>query len=172
MSDETALTDARNAIAEAVAALREGGVADEALAEFVPEHRVLLVKRSATMRKLGRVWRLGVLLIDESGRLFVGGGHTRAQSSGHPNFQSLSAEQRREYREAAKHAGFAEGESVNFEAREIAFESSLRTSPGVIALDDEGVKVRWSPEGGLVPLRAYLAERVELALRPPQGAGD
>lgn len=171
MSDETALADARAALTATVARLRESGVRDEALAEFVPERRVLLVRRSATMRPLGRVWRLGVLLIDENGRLFVAGGHTRALPSGHPNFQSVSGEQRREYRVAALHA-YPEGEAVNFEAREVALDPGLRTSPGVITLDDEGVKLRWSPAGGLVPFRRYLEERVEFALNPPRGAAD
>jgi hypothetical protein len=45
-------------------------------------------------------------------------------------------------------------------------------NPGgdVLALQDGVPSVRWSPAAGLVPLAAYLDERIELLRHPPAGA--
>lgn len=152
--------------------LRAGGARTEAHARYVAPRRVLLIQRSATMESLGRVWRLGVLLLDEDARLHATGSLTRAVPTGHPNFQSLSAESRRELRQAALKAGFDEGETVNLDTRPIEWEpDALRASAGPLVLTDDGLGVRWAATAvALVPFASYLTERVDLLLHPPQGA--
>lgn len=152
--------------------LRDGGARTEALARYVAPHRKFLIQRSATMELLGRVWRLGVLLLDEDGELHATGSLTRAVPSGHPNFQSVSAESRREYRQAALKAGFDEGETVDFDTTPIDWDAdALRASAGPLVLTDDGLGVRWAVSAAaFIPFASYLNERVDLLLHPPQGA--
>jgi hypothetical protein len=63
-SDERAVARIREALAEAVRRLDAAGAREEALAVFVPRHRRMLITREAVLQPAGRVWRLGVLLLD------------------------------------------------------------------------------------------------------------
>ncbi len=54
--------------------LRDAGVRDEALAEYVEPRAVLGIRRDPTMRPLGRVWRVGALLLGSSRRPRAGSG--------------------------------------------------------------------------------------------------
>jgi hypothetical protein len=154
--------------------LREAGARDEALAMFVPEHRGRLFVKKAAMVPQGRVWRLGVLLLDGDGVLYATGQTTRSLEPGRPAYQSLSAEQRREYRAAAFRAKFAPGETVNFNAPPIEPDPlSLQSATGPLFVRDGRALVRWSPtasDDSAVELEAYLADRVSLLVDPPQGA--
>jgi hypothetical protein len=147
---------------------------DEALAEFIPEHRGRLFRKKAAMQPLGRVWRLGVLLLDSNADLYETGHTTRALEPGRPAYQSLSAEQRREYRGAAFRAKFAAGETVNFDARPIDISvPELKDASGALFVRDNRFLVRWSPTGtddAAVELEAYLNDRATLLLEPPEGA--
>lgn len=128
------------ALAERLAA---AGARDEALAEFVPAHRVMgMVPRPATMRPLGRVWRLGAFLLTPSGELLRTGRVVRV--AGVERMRSVvaaSITERHELVRAAARGGYRVGETVDFDA-----------VPVVPA--DVGV-----PE-----LEAYLAERAELLI--------
>jgi len=172
--DAAALAEVRGVLAEAVARLQAAGVPDEPLAEFVPARRVLGVTRRSRLVPLGRVWRLGVFLLDHEARLYAAGATTRAVPPGHPQYVAASQEQRREYRAAAYRGHFAPGETVNHSARPLELAAAtLREATGPLLLDDGRALVRWSP--GLagtsaVPFRPYLEERVELAVHPPEGA--
>ena len=172
VDDARVLSDAREMTDAARGRLREAGARTEAHARYVPPRRVLLIQRAATMEPLGRVWRLGVLLLDADGGLHGTGSLTRAVPTGHPNLQSLSAETRREYRQAALKAGFDQGETVNFDTVPIEWDAGLlRSSDGPLVLTDDGLGVRWAATAAaLVPFERYLAERVELLLHPPEGA--
>ena len=154
--------------------LAKGGARDEALAVFVPAHRGRLFTKKAAMVPQGRVWRLGVLLLDADAQLFETGLTTRALEPGRPAYQSLSAEQRREYRAAAFRGKFAHGETVNFDATPILLDpAALKVSTGALFMQDNRTLVRWSPtapEGSAVELEAYLTDRLSLLLEPPEGA--
>lgn len=156
----------RTAGAGAAARLAAAGARDEALAEFVPERRAYGIRRRPRMRPLGRVWRLGVLLLDADGAFLATGEVTRATPPGHPNFQSASGEARRAHRAAAFAGPFARGEVVNFDARPIDPEAPAEP----ILVEGDRVFVRWSPAGAPAPLDAYLEERVALLAHPPEGA--
>lgn len=176
MDDARPGTDAiaglRAALDEAVRRLDAAGARDEALAEFVPRHRRLLITREATLRPIGRVWRLGVLLLDRHSVLRATGEITRATEPGRPAYQSLSAETRRAYRAAAQRGHFAVGETVDWDAPVIDLDpDALSRSTGPLVLRDGRVLVRWSAAStATIPFETYLAERVELLANPPQGA--
>lgn len=173
-ADEDAVAAVRALVRRTAAELAAAGARDEALAEFVPAHRVLLLDRPARMQPLGRVWRLGVVLLAADGSLRATGGITRAVEPGHPGHMAVSVEDRREHRAAAFRGPFARGETVNYDAAPIPLEvEALTTGRGPLLLRDGRVLVRWSASLGddaAAPFAPYLVERVDLLLHPPEGA--
>lgn len=172
--DDRAVEGVRAAIADAVGRLAAAGARDEALARFVPARKTLLITRAATMESIGRVWRLGALLLNAGGELFATGSITRVTEPGRPAYQSVSAETRRAYRAAAVKGGFALGDTVNYDAVPIPLDAEhLRSGDGPLLLREGRVLVRWSasaPDDAAVELRQYLQDRVGLLIDPPAGA--
>ena len=168
------VAEIRTLLDDAVERLTEAGARDEALAEYVPERRVLGVPRKPVLRSAGRVWRLGVFLLAPDGTLYETGLATRALEPGRPAYQSASAEQRREYRAAATRGRFPHGETVNFDAVEVVLDSDhLRSAAGRLFLAGDRARVRWNASAGdadAIDLDSYLADRVELLAEPPAGA--
>jgi hypothetical protein len=173
VTDDT-VAEARDLVRRTAAELAAAGARDEALAEYVPARRVLLVDRPARMLPVGRVWRLGVLLLAPDGSLLATGGITRAVEPGHPGHVAASVEDRREHRAAAFRGPFARGETVNYDAVPIRLDAAaLREAPGPLLLRDGQVLVRWSASLGddaAAPFAPYLTERADLLLHPPEGA--
>ena len=169
---EDAVAEIRALLDRAVKRLSAAGARDEALAEWIPEHRVLLIMRPPVLRSLGRVWRLGVFLLGSDGTLYETGLTTRALEPGRPAYQSQSAEQRRAYRAAANRGRFAHGETVNFDATEVVLDvEALATSTGRLFLNGDKPFVRWSNAGAdAIDLAAYVEDRVQLLVEPPGGA--
>lgn len=172
--DERIVSGIRAALDGAVDRLATAGARDEAVARFEPSRRVMLFTTKARMVPLGRAWRLGVFLLARDGTLHATGSITRAVAPGHPGYQSVSAESRREHRAAAFRGPFQPGEPVNFDATVIELDAaSLRSSAGPLFLRDDTPLVRWSPAAGddaAVAFDAYLEDRVSLLLNPPEGA--
>jgi hypothetical protein len=169
-----AAASARDAIASAITELGSSGALTETLAEYRPAHRTLLVPRRAGFVTRGQVWRLGVLLLGADGALFATGAVTRARDPKHPNYTSVSGEERRELREAAARAGFGSHDTVNFDATPLPFDETLG-AVGPLLLQGDQLLVSWNGSrsaDSLRPFAAYLRERVELASRPPEGAGE
>jgi hypothetical protein len=142
-------------------------ISDEALGVMRPAHRILGLMRPAVIVPAGRAWRLGVLLIDRSGRLYSIGMVTRAVTPKRGVADhSLIADARREDQRAAVRGSFAEGEVVNFGYSPIPLdEASLRAGAGPLSMDGTTVTVRWDTSGagrGSAPLEAYFAERIAL----------
>ena len=179
------------AIASARTQLLQAGVPSEALAEFVGERRVLLVRRPATMVSLGEVWRLGTLLlrtepvrtsgsvgpsVRPESELYAAGHTTRAAVRLHRGNQSVSREERRDIAAAALHGGYPVGATVHYGATPISLdEASLRAlgAEHPLGIADDELRVRWrvgAPLEGAPTLATYLAERVELLTHPPEGA--
>lgn len=139
----------RAVIAEVAAMLREAGAREEALATYEDRQRKLLIMREPVLRPAGRVWRLGVLLLDADGGLHATGSIVRATEPGRTQYVSVSAETRRAYRAAAERGHFRDGETVNFDAEPVALDvGSLReaaeTGRGPLFLREGRVLVRWS----------------------------
>ena len=158
---------------EAVAALRAGVARIEVLADLEPERRVLGITRAARMAPRGRVWRLGVLLLDDEGRVFATGRVVRAERPTRRSIPANAVAEQRALRAAAVKGGIREGETVNFDARPIDIDELARTgASGPLVLHDGAVLVRWSPAqpDALTAFDRYLADRVELLVRPPGGA--
>lgn len=168
---------ARELLDDAARRLRAAGAHDEALGEYVVPKAVLGIRREPTMRSLGRVWRVGALLVGSSieagGRVWATGAITRVADPGRSQFQSVSAETRRAYRAAAVRGHFDAGDTVNHLATPIPLDSSLVGGDGVLFVHDDEPFVRWSPTAAAaVPLADYLADRVGLLVDPPAGATD
>jgi hypothetical protein len=171
----------------AVQKLQATGARTEALAEYRARKPILGIARGPVMVAKGRVWRLGVLLLDESGGLHTIGTVTRAVDPGRVTNQSERAEIRRDHRRAAFQAKFAEGDTVNFDTTPVPTDAaSIRsadpTRPGpatsapaaaahLLALAADGtVLARWNLQPGstaFAPLESYLAERADLLTAPP-----
>ena len=162
------------AVHDAVATLTSADAAREALAEYVPARRVLLLHREPVLRRVGSVWRLGVFLIDQDAVLRATGSLVRATPPGRPQYQSQSAEARRSLRAAAQRGRFHDGETVNFDAPRIDLDApALRHAAGPLFLRDGRALVRWSAAADDAAARefeGYLAERVDLLAHPPEGA--
>lgn len=144
----------------------------QALAEFVPAHRRLLLPRPARMRRLGEVWSLGVFLLDLEARLYVAGSTTRAKPPERVGYASESARERDAMRTAAHRGGFADGQVVHYDATRIDLREFDREA-GPLRLDGGRAVVRWAPLvslGNCRPFAEYVQERVELLLHPPEGA--
>ncbi len=168
---------ARGLLDAAADRLRAAHVRDEALGEYVEPRAVLGIRREPTIRSLGRVWRVGALLVGSSpetaGRVWATGRITRVTDPGRQQFVSVSAEVRRAYRAAAAKGHFDAGDTVNHGATPIPLDSTLVDAEGVLAVVDDVPVVRWSPTAGTtVPLEGYLRDRVDLLVDPPRGATD
>jgi len=171
-----AAASARTAIASAAERLSAVGARTESLAELRIPRAIGPLRRAPRFVPMAQVWRLGVLLLEsapgEAARLFATGSVTRARDPRHPNFTSVSGEERREVREAARRAGFAAGETVDYDAWPLPLDDTLG-AVGPLVLRDGALFVSWngtrSPES-LTPFADYLAERVELLADPPAGA--
>jgi hypothetical protein len=171
-----AVARARDAVDRAVAELGAASARTETLAEYVPERRVLGLPRAARMSVVGDVWRLGVLLLDAGGRLYATGRVIRAERPVRKSVIAESVAEHRAYRAAAVKGGIPEGATVVFDAVPLDLEEDALASgsgPLVLIEGPEGpeVGVRWNPStaGALMPLEAYLAERVELLAHPTPG---
>ncbi|MDO3699792.1 hypothetical protein Q3H92_19025, partial [Curtobacterium flaccumfaciens] len=107
---------------------------------------VLGIRRDPTMRPLGRVWRVGALLIGSSpetaGRVWATGSITRVTEPGRSQYQSVSAEVRRAYRAAAAKGHFGAGDTVNHGAVPIPVDDSLLGAEGVLVVTDDLPSVR------------------------------
>ena len=72
------------------------------------------------MDPVGRVWRLGALLVDRDGTVYATGKLTRAMVPKDFNAdKSLAGEAHREIQRAAARGSFRVGESVNYEWRQL-----------------------------------------------------
>ena len=180
--------DAQTALQQAAVQLRDADVEPEHLAELVPEHRrLLIIRRPAVMVPRGRVWRLGVLLLEAvpahtsvSPTLLAAGRATRAAERGRPNHQSVSREERREIAAAALRGGYPEGTAVHFDAVPIPLDAegiaqlaSVPRADMPVGATHAELRVRWRAGAPLDPaptLQQYVRERVQLILDPPEGA--
>lgn len=170
-----ALTRARDAVDRAVRALIQASARTETLAEYVPGRRVLGMPRAPRMSAIGPVWRLGVLLLDADGRLYATGRVIRVERAVRKSVTAESVAEQRAYRAAAIKGGLPEGATVVFDAEPIALDAdalAAGAASGPLVMRGDEVLVRWSPTqpDALIPLEAYLRDRVDLLVSPPQGA--
>lgn len=146
------------------------GAPREALGELVVPRRILGVARPARIEPRGSAWHLGVLLLTEDAVLSTGE-VIRARAEVRRGFTAESQRRRAELAAAARRGGFGEGETVHLGWRMLrpdVLDAGEASAP--LALREGVPVVRWSAAGGLMPLAAYLDERIALLLDPPGGA--
>jgi len=166
-----ALADARAALAAAAQRLTTAGATPEQLVVTVPGHRALgVIARRETFRRTGEAFVIGALLVTTSGDAAEPGRIARASRQVLPGHQSESARARRELRQRLLDARVPEGTTVVIDSRPLPLDdaAAMAAERGPLVLSESGVLVRWiptAPDSALRPLDAYLAERLDLALR-------
>ncbi|WP_066461761.1 hypothetical protein [Sanguibacter suarezii] len=168
---DDATAHVRTVLARAVDRLSAAGARDEVLAEYVEARKVLGLTRQAVLRPVARAWRLGALLLGRDGTLYATGSIVRAGEAGVRNYQSQSAEDRRDLRAAALRGKVAPGETVNHGWRVLDPASIFRAASTdvVFGAADGTVRVRWNAALGddaSRELGAYIDERVGLLVDP------
>jgi hypothetical protein len=148
----------------------------EQLAELIVPNRFLGVQRSGRLKRLGDVWRLGIFLMDANGNLYRTGETVRSENLPHTDHNSAYKAERREIAYIAFRAGYSPGTVVNFRASRIDVDGNSLSSPnGPLFLRGREVAVRWrlgAPDVEAVVLKDYVAERLELLLKPLVGSTD
>ncbi|GAA3663505.1 glutaminase [Microbacterium marinilacus] len=120
--------------------------------------------------RAGSAWRVGSLLIGDD-VVHEAGEVLRATDPGRRGYAAESARRRAELRAMALRGGFAEGETVHLGWWPLDLAGLAAGEPtGPLSWQDGRVMIRWTPAGALMPLSAYLDERVGLLLAPPPGA--
>lgn len=118
--------------------------------------------RGRRIVRVGEAWHLGVILLTDTHALATAE-VLRAADPGRRGYTAESARARAERRALALRGGFGEGDVVHVGWSVIDVDAvDAGGSSGPLALIDGVPSVRWSQAGGLMPLEAYLGERVPL----------
>lgn len=161
--DDRLTAELEHLIGRTIASLEASGAHDEALGEYRRRRGLLGLGGSVSLANVGRAWRVGRLLISRDGRVFDVGATTRAVDPRHPNYQSVSGEDRRDDRRAAFEGDFAEGEVVNHDFTPLDLSvDAIRNGSGPLHIDDDRFTIEWAKGQRAVPLAGYLDERVAL----------
>lgn len=118
------------------------------------------------LRRAGEVWRLGALCLDADGGVWATGEVLVVTAPTHPNHRSAVALARNELRALLVQAGVPIGATAVVEPRPLDLDRPEEPLVGIPG----GLGVRWVAGGEPVPLEAYLAERAELLVHPPERA--
>lgn len=124
--------------------------------------------RAPRIVRAGSAWHVGALLIGDDA-VFATAEVLRAAAPVRRGYAAESARARAERRAEASRGGFADGETVHVGWTPIDVAAvSAGGSSGPLALVDGVPSVRWSVSGALMPLAAYLDDRIALlrAARP------
>jgi len=178
MDDAEALRNARAAFVAVAGRLADAGITPDQLADRVGARRMLgVIPRSATMRRTGEGWRLGVLIVTRNGDAYAPDTTVRATRQQLPGHQAESAQKRRALRLTALSAGFHDGAIVDLDARRLPLDdpAAMHAEVSPLVLREGRVLVRWmtsAPDSTLRPLADYLHEREQLALMTAAGRID
>ncbi|WP_261167016.1 glutaminase [Microbacterium sp. Marseille-Q6965] len=108
----------------------------------------------------GEAWRVGVLLIGDEA-VFEVGEVLRAKPERRRGFTAESARQRAAAAAMCVRGGFAEGTTVNVDHSPLDLAVvAAGGSAGPLLWRDGALLVRWTAGGALMPLDAYLRERI------------
>lgn len=159
-----------SAIEDVLAAARER-LADaprERIGELQEGRRLLGIPRAPRIVDRGRAWHLGVLLLTDDAVLATGD-IVRSRAEVRRGFAAESQRRRAELAAAAHRGGVPEGETVHIGWHPLDL-ASLDDRSAPLALRDGEPAVRWSAQGGYLPLARYLHERIDLLVHPPERA--
>lgn len=160
------MTDLEHLLASARARLADAP--RERIGELQEGRRLLGIPRAPRIVDRGRAWHLGVLLLTDD-TLLATGDIVRSRAEVRRGFAAESQRRRAELAAAAHRGGVPEGETVHIGWHPLdpgAFDA--RTAP--VALREGELAVRWSAQGGYMPLGRYLDERIDLLVHPPERA--
>lgn len=150
-------------IADAITRLTGAGARDEGLGLETPPRRIFGLPLPARIKRAGRVWRLGVVLLGRDGELFATGDTLRAHAEVRRGHTAESARVRAARSAAARRGGFAEGETVN-----VGWVRIDRAQPdaGMLRVREGVPQVRWNPRDAdaWTDLAPYLRDRIDLLL--------
>lgn len=162
----------RGELEASAARLAEAGARSEVLAELVEPRRVLGITRAPRMAQLGRVWRLGVLLLAPDGAVHATGHVVRAELPARRSILADSVAEHRAWQAAAVRGGISTGETVNFDTTPVDLDALARAeASGPFVVQGGAALVRWNPTqpDALADAGRYLVDRVELLASPPSG---
>lgn len=117
----------------------------------------------------GEAWHVGALLIAD-GFVAAVGEISRVQDPGRRGYAAESARQRAEIRAAALRGRIPEGAIVHLGWGVLDLDAVAAGGTSGPLVGGAEPMIRWSAGGGLMPLAAYLTERIDLLLTPPRGA--
>jgi len=118
--------------------------------------------RAPRIVRAGSAWHVGVLLI-AADAVFATAEVLRAAAPVRRGYAAESARTRAERRAEASRGGFRDGETVHVGWTRIDLDAiAAGGASGPLVLVDGVPSVRWSPAAGLMPLAAYLDERIAL----------
>jgi hypothetical protein len=140
----------------------------ERIGELQEGRRLLGIPRAPRIVDRGRAWHLGVLLLTDDAVLATGD-IVRSRTEVRRGFAAESQRRRAELAAAAQRGGVPEGETVHIAWHPLDL-SALDDRSAPLALRDGEPAVRWSAQGGYMPLARYLDERVDLLVHPPERA--
>lgn len=150
MSDDLAAVLGRT-----IESLRAAGIEPEHLAHRRPSRRIGPVQLAEKLIPAGRAWRLGEVLVTDTGRLLATGVVTRSlEPRQFAANKSPAEEARRDLQRAAVRGRFPSGAAVNVDYRDV--------ETAVDATGDLTVELA----DAVVGLEAYLADRVRFAITP------
>lgn len=164
MNDRMPAADVRALLAAARARLT--GVPREVLGQWATPGR--LFRRAPRITPVGSAWRLGVLLLPAgTDDVLAVGEALRAEPEVRRGYTAVSARERAATRGAAVRGGIAAGETVHVGWHRIDLDAVGRgEASGPLQLVDGIAMIQWTAGGGLMPLAAYLDERVVLLTDP------
>jgi hypothetical protein len=152
---------AAEAAAAAVAELRDAGAPTET--------RVATLRGAfggTKLRAVGEVWRLGALCLAADGAVFATGEVIVVTEPTHPNYRNELAVARNELRVLLRRAGLPVGSTAVLDARPL----DLDAPEAPLVPTEDGLGVLWIAGGAIIPFDAYLTERVDLLVNPPERA--
>jgi hypothetical protein len=145
-----------------VAELRVSGAPQEWLATFIPSRGIGPIATAEKFRTTGRVWRLGVLLLDADSRLYATGEVTRAIEPGRAAVnRSAEGERRRSLRMAASRS-VPRGDVINFSYTQVDTSvDAVVAGSWPLTVVDGSVVVRLEAAAS-ADLETYLIDRATL----------
>ncbi len=110
----------------------------------------------------GRAWRVGTLLIGDTAVHEVGD-VLRASEERRRGFTSDAARRRAEAEAMCVRGGFEPGTVVNVDHTGIDLSAlAAEGASGPLSVRDGTVVIRWTSSGAVMPLEAYLREKIDM----------
>ncbi len=112
----------------------------------------------------GLAWRVGTLLVADAS-VYEVGDVLRASEERRRGFTSEAARQRAQAEAMCVRGGFFPGTVVNVDFAEIDLNGvAAGGSSGPLRWDGDRVVIRWTSAGAIMPLSAYLREKIDMML--------